>query len=472
MSKVLMVASEAVPFAKSGGLADVIGALPQALVAQGDDVAVVLPRYGSIPLTGAQRVAEGLAVWFGADSYPTEIFVVVQNGVPFFLVDCPALYDRDGLYTTGGISYPDNHLRFAVLCRSALNVIRYLYRPQIVHCHEWQTALIAPYVRYNFANDPTFLGIKLVMSLHNLGYQGIFAPEELDQVGLDRALFASGILELDGSVNFLQAGIRLADAITTVSPGYAREIQTPEFGNGLDELLRERNEVLTGILNGVDYSHWNPETDEYIAANYSAQDLRGKRQCKIDLLREFGLPEDDLERPVIGVVSRFTSQKGFDLIEEIAPELAEEDLYLVALGTGEPHYEDLFRGLAAEHADRIAVRIAYDNVLAHKIEAGADMFLMPSHYEPCGLNQIYSLRYGTVPIVRATGGLDDTIDAETGFKFKGYEAPELLAAIQAALTAYGNPAKWRKMMQAGMAKDYSWTSSAAKYSQLYRDLLA
>ncbi len=472
MAKILMVASEAVPFAKSGGLADVLGALPPALVECGDEVAVVLPRYRGISLGAAQRVAENWTIWFGPDSYPVEIYVAVERGVPFFLVECPPLYDRDGIYFSNGVDYPDNHVRFAVLCRSALSVVRYLFRPRIIHCHDWQAALVCPYLHYVFADDPTFLGVKVVLTIHNLGYQGRFGREVMSQIGLDDGLFTSGVMELGGEVNFLKAGILLADAITTVSQGYAREIQTPEYGFGLDSLLRSRSDVLTGIVNGVDYQEWNPETDGYIAARYSAADLSGKRVCKADLLREFGLAADDLSRPVIGIVSRFTRQKGFDLIEQIAGELAREDLVLVALGTGEPEYEDLFRRLAADHPGRIAVRVAYDDELAHKIEAGSDMFLMPSRYEPCGLNQIYSLRYGTIPIVRATGGLDDTIDASCGFKFTDYAPQALLGAIRAALAAWKDQEAWQSMIRAAMAKDYSWEHAAAEYSALYKRLLA
>ncbi len=467
-----MVASEAVPFAKSGGLADVIGALPPALVALGDDVAVVLPRYRGTSLADTQRVAENWTIWVGPDSYRAEIYVAVERGVPFFLVECPFFYDRDGIYSTDGVDYPDNHVRFAVLCRSALSVVRYLFRPQIIHCHDWQAALVAPYLRFTFAGDPTYLGMKVLLTIHNLGYQGRFGREVMGQVGLGDSLFTSGVMEFDGDVNFLKAGILLADALTTVSRGYAREIQTAEYGFRLDGLLRSRSDVLTGIVNGVDYLEWNPEADPHIAARYSAADLSGKRECKADLLREFGLPNGDPGRPVIGIVSRFTRQKGFDLIEHIAGDLAREDLCLVALGTGEPEYEDLFRRLAADHPGRIAVRVAYDNVLAHKIEAGSDMFLMPSHYEPCGLNQIYSLRYGTIPIVRATGGLDDTIDASCGFKFRDYTPQALLGAIHAALAAWKDQEAWQSLIRAAMAKDYSWKHAAEEYSALYKRLIA
>ncbi len=473
MPKILMVASEAVPFAKSGGLADVVGALPPALLAEGNDVAVLMPRYASIPLSGARRVTEDLIIRLGDTSYKTNIYVAVERGIPFFLVDCPSLYDRDGLYNSSGLDYADNHVRFALLSRSALEVVRRLYRPQVIHCHDWQSALVGPFLRHAFANDPTFLGIKIILTIHNLGYQGRFPATALRETGLDESLYTSGLIELEGDVNFLKGGIIFADAITTVSRGYAREIQTPEYGFGLDGLLRSRSEVLTGILNGADYSEWNPETDPHIAANYSAADLSGKRLCKKDLLKEFRLPPPGKPaRPIIGIVSRFASQKGFDLIAEIVEDLASENLYLVALGTGEARFEDLFRRLEAEHPGRMAVRIAYDNVLAHKIEAGADLFLMPSRYEPCGLNQIYSLRYGTPPIVRATGGLDDTVDAAVGFKFEDYRPEALLGAIRAALSTYRSKKKLRKMRRAGMARDYSWKRSAAEYTALYRKLVA
>lgn len=462
-----MVASEAVPFAKSGGLGDVLGALPPALAARGDTVAVVLPRYGWIPLGGLMRAYENLPVWLGTRCWRTDIYAATERSVPFLMVDCPELYDREELYGTGGTDYPDNAVRFAVLSRAALEIARWIFRPQVIHCHDWQAALVAPYMRHTLALDPTFFGMKIVLTIHNLGYQGRFGPEALPATGLDGSLYRPDALEFHGDVSFLKGGMVFADAITTVSRGYAREIQTPEYGFGLDGLLRARAGVLTGILNGADYSHWDPETDELIAANYSVADLSGKRECRRDLLRECGFPEG-AERPVIGMVTRLAAQKGLDLVEETAEDLVREDLYLVVLGSGEPHYEERLQRLAAEHPDNVWVRIAYDNALAHKIEAGADMFLMPSHYEPCGLNQIYSLRYGTVPIVRATGGLDDTIDETTGFKFDDYTAGALLGAVRKALAAYRDKAGWRAMMVRGMGKDYSWAASAREYSELYR----
>jgi starch synthase len=289
-------------------------------------------------------------------------------------------------------------------------------------------------------------------------------------MGLDRSLFHPGGLEFLGDVNLLKGGIVWSDAISTVSKAYAAEIQTAEYGCRLDGLLRQRAGVLTGILNGADYSEWSPEADPHIAARYSAADLSGKLVCKRDLLARFGLPEQAMERPLVGIVSRFNGQKGYDLLEQVATELAREDLSLVALGTGEARYEEMFRDLARAHPDKFAVKVAYDNPLAHQIEAGSDMFLMPSRYEPCGLSQIYSLRYGSVPVVRATGGLDDTIDESTGFKFKDYSGEALLAAVRAALAVYHHGETWRRLMLNGMARDHSWKTSAAEYSALYERL--
>jgi starch synthase len=466
-----MVASEATPFAKTGGLADVVGALPRALRALGEETAVVMPRYGSINVGGARRVFNDLRIWFGPASWRTDLYAVEARGVPYYLVDCPALFDRAELYGAGGADYPDNHIRFAVLSRAALAVMRWLFRPGVVHCHDWQSSLVPLYMRHQFASDPTFYGIRTLLTIHNLGYQGIFPRAILPEIGLDDTLYTSGVVECWEKVNLLKTGIVTADGISTVSRGYAREIQTKEYGFGLDALLGSRANALTGILNGVDYEEWSPESDPYIAARYSADDLSGKLACKRDLLREFGLPVDDLSLPVIGSVSRFASQKGFDLIAEVSREIAGEDLFLVVLGSGDKPYEEMFRELAASHPGRIAVRIAYDNRLSHMIEAGSDMFLMPSRYEPCGLNQIYSLRYGTVPIVRATGGLDDTIDEETGFKFREPTGSALMEAIRRALDAWRNQDQWREMMRRGMKKDYSWSASAAEYSKLYRRLL-
>jgi starch synthase len=461
-----MVASEATPYAKTGGLADVVGSLPRELAALGHPVAVILPRYSGIDLKHARRVFDILPIWFGATRYDTSLYAIADP-VPYYFLDCPPLYERPGLYGDADGDFPDNHVRFAVLARGALELARHIFRPDILHCHDWQSALIPTYLHSTLATDPTFLTIRTLFTIHNLGYQGLFPPSVLPQIGLDTSVFHIGGIEFWGKVCFIKGGIVYSDALSTVSPTYAREIQTSEYGFGLDGVLRSRSDVLYGILNGVDYSEWSPEIDPYIAAHYSVEDLSGKKICKRDLMAQFGLPSTALDSPLIGIVSRFTSQKGFDLIAEILDQLIEEDLYLVALGSGDKEYEDLFRDMAEAHPGKIAVRVGFDNPLAHKIEAGADMFLMPSRYEPCGLNQMYSLRYGTVPIVRATGGLDDTIKEVTGFKFREYAGGALLDAIRAACTAWQDRQRWTLMMRRGMEEDFSWKVSAVQYSSLY-----
>lgn len=465
-----MVASEAAPLAKTGGLADVVSGLASALPACGDQAAVVLPRYRSIELRGLRRVYDRAAVFLGWARYDTSIYLAPAE-YPLYLVDCPALFSRSGLYGEGGQDYPDNAIRFAVLARAALLVARFLFKTEIFHCHDWQAGLVPAYLRTTFACDPTFLGVKTLFTIHNLGYPGLFPKTALGDAALDPSVYHPDGMEFFGKVSYLKGGIAYADALNTVSPTYAQEIQTPEFGFGLEGALRARAGVLTGILNGVDEREWNPETDPLIPAHYSPRDPGGKRKCKEALLAEFGLPASALDRPLLGLVSRFTRQKGLDLIVEIADALAGADLYLVALGTGEPEEEKLLRDLAAQYPDRIAVRCAFDNPLAHRIEAGADLFLMPSRYEPSGLNQMYSLKYGTVPVVRATGGLNDTIDDGTGFRFVDYSGPALFAAIEEAVRAYSRAETWRAMMLRGMEKDFSWSRSARAYSALYRHLL-
>jgi starch synthase len=472
MARVLMVASEAAPFVKTGGLADVLGGLPPALVRAGDEVAVILPRYRGVELYHSQRVYHDLPVWLAGTLYNLNIDHVVENGASYYFINYPPLYDREGIYNVANRDYSDNHVRFAVLCRAAMETVRRIYRPQVVHCHDWQAALVAPYIRDVYRSDPTFAGLKLLFTIHNLGYQGIFSRAALADMGLDANLFTPAALEFYGDVNLMKGGIVFSDWINTVSPTYAQEIQTPEFGFRLDGLLRSRANVLSGILNGVEYAYWNPEHDSYLPANYSVNSLDRKQTCKHELLKEFGLPSTEGKRPLIGIVSRFAAQKGFDLIAEIAGSLLSEDVSLVVLGAGDPAYEQMFRDLAAWKPDRCGVRIGYDNPLAHRIEAGSDMFLMPSRYEPCGLNQMYSLRYGTVPIVRATGGLNDTIDEGVGFKFHGYSGPALLAAIREALAAYRNQEAWQAMMRTGMEKDFSWNAAAKQYSALYKRLIA
>ena len=468
---ILMVASEATPFAKTGGLADVLGALPAALAERGEQVAVVLPAYRENLYPHPVREAyRNLYIPIGR-GYLADIQQISDRGVTYYFVQCPALYDRDGIYGTAAGDFPDNHLRFAVLSMAALGVARHLFRPAILHLHDWQAALTPVYIREHFRGDPTFMGVKTLLTIHNLGYQGLFPPAVLPQIALDSKLFNPDQLEFFGRVNFLKAGIAWSDAIGTVSRGYAREIQTPEYGFGLDGFLR-RHGPITGIVNGVDYNVWNPEHDPALARNYSAGDLAGKRACKQALLAEYGLPQDNLDRPLLAIISRFAAQKGFDILADAASRLLQEDLNLVVLGSGDLPYESMFRALAESYPQKVGLRVGYDPGLSHRIEAGADMFLMPSRYEPCGLNQIYSLKYGTVPVVRATGGLDDTIDDSTGFKFRDYSGDALLDTVRVALRAYQDRNSWLGTMRRGMGKDFSWKASAGEYLDLYRRLAA
>jgi starch synthase len=472
--RILFVASEGLPFSKTGGLADVVEALPKALVAQGHEVAVVLPRYRGTKT--AAVVIPSLTIPMGGTRlrFPAIADGTLLNGVRYYFVDDPAYFDRDGIYGGSTGEYPDNAQRYTEFCRAAIEIAKHVWPAEVFHCHDWQTALVPVLLRTSYADDPLVKGLPVVFTIHNMGYHGLFAPTVLETAGIPQGVFHPAGIEFFGNVNLLKGGLVYSDYLTTVSRKYAEEIQTLEYGYGLDGVARSRSDRLVGILNGVDYAAWDPAKDKLIAAKYSAKDMGGKQVCKQDLLELFGLPPEHLGRPVIGIVSRFADQKGFDLIAEKAHELMREEMVLVALGTGERKYEDFFRALAAAYPGRVGVKIAYDNVIAHKIEAGADMFLMPSRYEPSGLNQMYSLKYGTVPIVRTTGGLDDSIepfDVEhgtgTGFKFREYTGEALLFAVRQALHHYMDERIWKRIQLNGMAKDFSWKGPAAEYAKLY-----
>jgi starch synthase len=471
--KILFVASEGLPFSKTGGLADVVEALPKALVALGHEVAVLLPRYRNTKAVAV--VKPSLTIALGDTlRFPAIVDGGVLRGVRYYFVEDSEYFDREQLYGVAGKDYPDNAERFAEFCRAVIEFTKHVWMPDVVHCHDWQSALVPVLLRTQYMTDFTLQGLPVVFTIHNMGYHGQFKRDTLRKIGLPASLFRVEAMEFFGDVNFLKGGLVFSDYLTTVSRRYAEEIQTAEYGHGLDGVVRHRADCLVGILNGVDYAAWNPENDKLVAANYSPRDLSGKLVCKRDLLEAFALPAETMGKPVFGIISRFTDQKGFDLLADVAPDLLTEDLTIVALGTGEPKYEKLFHELARLYQGRIAVKVAYDNVLAHKIEAGADTFLMPSRYEPCGLNQIYSLKYGTVPVVRATGGLDDTIEQfdpgtgqGTGFKFQEYDGAALLGAVRQALAAYRDPASWRRLQLNGMAKDFSWRASALEYARLY-----
>lgn len=471
MSRILMVSSEATPFAKTGGLADVVGSLPAALQELDDEVAVVMPRYRSIPWESTSSAFDNMVVYAGAMPYRVDIRTLVLNGVRFFFVEAPYFFDREGLYNYRGRDFSDNHKRFAVLSLAALGIAQTIWRCDVIHAHDWQAALTPLYQRDQQHGNPAFSGVKSLLTIHNLGYQGRFHRNEFPDLGLNWGWFTSDKLEYWSDVNFLKGGIATADWVSTVSPRYAQEIQTPEGGFGLDAALKHRADAMSGILNGVDYNEWSPEKDRFIAAPYSAEDLAGKGVCKRALLEEFKLPAGNPERPLIGIISRFAEQKGFDLIARLGAMLPDLDAQWIILGSGEWRYEQMFNEWHRWLPDKVAVWIGFNNALAHRIEAGADIFLMPSLYEPCGLNQIYSLRYGTVPVVRAVGGLDDTIQEDTGFKFGDYSVASLFDSLRTALGAWQSRDTWVERMRRGMAKDYSWRASAVEYSALYRHLL-
>jgi starch synthase len=476
---IAFAASECVPFSKTGGLADVVGALPRALAALGHQVSVYVPRYRQTALTDPETVVRSITIPFD-DKYRfcSVVTAGASAGVRFYFIDYPPYFDREALYGTAAGDYPDNAERFAMFSRAVLEASKVLGVPQVFHCHDWQSALVPVMLRTLYAEDPAFRDVATVFTIHNMGYQGLFPPDTLPLLMLPWDLLAMSKMEFFGQVNFLKGALVFSDFVTTVSKKYSHEIQTSEYGFGLEGVLRDRAATVTGILNGVDYDEWSPQTDKLIAANYSSQDLSGKRKCKQDLLNAFGITNAearvDTKVPVIGIVSRFAAQKGFDLIAQIMDRLAREEMIMVVLGSGDKLYEEMFQRLQKQFPNKIAAKVAFDNGLAHKIEAGADMFLMPSRYEPCGLNQIYSLKYGTVPIVRATGGLDDTIESwdartgkGTGFKFHDYTGEALLATIKQSLLAYQDPSSWQTLMRNGMGRDFSWGASAREYGKVY-----
>ena len=472
---VLFLASEVAPWSKTGGLADVAAALPQALAARGHRVTVISPHYGSLDRrrfttasTGAHarvEVGEGPPVVF-------EIFEAARDKVRWLFLHDPALFGRPGLYGEGGSDYPDNGLRFGAFCAGALAAARQLgERPHVVHANDWQTA---PAVLLGAMAGPS--GPRTVFTLHNLAFQGLFPRSVLRQLGWPESLFDWRNLEFYGQVSFLKAGLLHADALTTVSPSYADEICTPELGCGMDGVLRERRGRLRGILNGLDAFEWDPRRDPALPAHYDADSLRGKERCKRALQRELGL-EADASAPLFVTVGRLVHQKGTDLLLGAVSDGFLSRAQLALLGTGDSALEARAHELARAHPGRAAAVVGFDEALAHRFEAGGDFFVMPSRFEPCGLNQMYSLRYGTPPVVRATGGLRDTVvdagpelAAGTGFVFGPAEPAALRAALERAISAHGHPGALAGLRRRGMAEDNTWEASAARYEELYREL--
>ena len=477
---IVMVTPEAHPFAKTGGLAEVAGALPDALARLGHTVTIVLPRYRGISVDDSRRTA--LTIQLGSATHAVVVHErALRENVRIAFIDAPELFDREGLYGTARGDYPDNALRFAVFDRAALEYVRARgARPSILHAHDWQAGLVPVYQKMHFSSDAVLGGVPTVFTIHNLAFQGLFPPATLAQIGLGWEMLSIQAMEYWGQISYLKGGINFSEKITTVSPRYAREIVQPDLGFGFDGILARRAGDLVGILNGIDTERWNPERDPFVPASFNAADVSKKRDAKRALLEAAGLPWDDeaLKKPVVGLVSRLTDQKGFDLVAAAADHLIGLDVAWVVLGSGDPGYEDLWRGLATKYPNRVSATIGFDERLAHLIEAGADIFLMPSRFEPCGLNQMYSLRYGTVPVVRATGGLDDTVldfdpstGAGNGFKFKEYTPSALSHALERALAMHRKPDIWRHIQQAGMGLDFSWDASAREYVKVYRTLL-
>jgi starch synthase len=467
-----MVASEANPFAKTGGLADVLGALPQALSRLGHRIDVFMPRYrGVSPGEPAGRVTVAL----GGRVADADVTAVLHGSVRTLLLDQAEYFDRDYLYGTADHDYPDNPERFAFLARAAVEWAAAAEHPyDVMHAHDWQAGLV-PVLTPRSGRFATHRP-PVVFTIHNLAYQGVFDASWLPRVGLGWDLMRIEALEYWGRISYLKGGIVFSRTVTTVSPRYAREIQTPAVGFGLDGVLRARSADLVGILNGIDYDQWDPASDPHLPAPYTASDMEGKDAAKRRVLETYGLPvtADSVRRPLVGMISRMVDQKGFDLLASLADELPRLDATFVLLGSGERRYEDLWLGLAARHPDRIGARIGFDEGMAHLIEGGADLFLMPSQFEPCGLNQMYSLRYGTVPLVRATGGLADTVTnfdpvtgTGTGFTFDDYTPQALLGTLRWALATFEDRAAWRRMQQAGMQRDHSWDASAREYVKVY-----
>jgi starch synthase len=474
--KILVVASEAAPFAKTGGLADVVGSLPRALRQLGHDVRVILPCYQAIEEQGfsLRKGRKSVEVVIDGVAHKGLLRQSTVDGVTVYFIENREFFQRSGLYGDGTGDYPDNALRFGFFCRAVLEFLRRLdFRPDVLHLNDWQSSLIPVLLRTELKNDPFYSAMGTVLTIHNLGYQGLFPRQTLAALRLDPALFDMEKMEYFGKISFLKGGIIYADRLNTVSESHCREIQTPELGFGLDGLLRKRSKDLTGILNGIDHKIWDPELDSNLPVSYSAGDLRGKASNKRALQKELGLANTG--SPLVAMVTRLDSQKGLDLVEEAWDALLALDLQFVLLGTGDAKHREFFAARRDRYPGQVAIHLKFEEPLARRIYAGSDLFLMPSRYEPCGLGQMIALRYGTLPLVRRTGGLADTvIDAEenpaaaNGFSFIDYSAPALLGTLARALQFYGDRRVWLRMVRRAMASDFSWARSAEHYLELYR----
>lgn len=481
-----MISSEVQPYARTGGLGDVLGALPRALAGRGHEIKVFMPLYHTVELDGFTVASLDWSTKVSIDGrvQSASSKVIRDRRLPLehYLIECDAYFERPALYQDPetGKDFADNDERFVLLCRAALEAARHLeWAPDVVHVHDWQTAVVPALLKYTYVSDPLLSGARSVLTIHNVGYQGVFPPERYPVTGLPPELFyaMSGAAEFYGKVNYLKAGIICADKVTTVSPKYAEEISgSEEFGHGLQDVLNNRGGDLVGILNGVDYTIWSPSRDHKIPYRYNPANLSGKRKTRIELINKAGLPVRE-NVPLVGMITRLADQKGIDLVAQAADRLFGMNLQMILLGTGDPKYHELFRRLEQQYPDKLKAYLKFDDDLAHQIEAASDMFLMPSRYEPCGLGQLYALRYGTVPIVRSVGGLADTVtdyDPETGtgtgFAFTDYTVEAMLTSLERAIAVYARKRKWSKIMKAGMAQDFSWETAAGQYIKLYQSL--
>ncbi|MCX5862825.1 MAG: glycogen synthase GlgA [Deltaproteobacteria bacterium] len=480
--RVLMITPEATPFAQTGGLGEVLSALPAELAGLGVEVDVVMPKYRDIhpDKYNLEKMNIVVEVTLNAKKVTSELWKFDdKRGVRYLFLECDAYFDRDALYGTAEADYEDSAERFVFLTRAAIELALLSgTHYDVFHSHDWQAALTPVYLRTLYAGEPLLQDSAAVMTIHNLGYQGIFWHLDMPLVGVGWEFFTPKHMEFHGKLNFLKSGIVFADEVNTVSPGYRNEILTPEFGFGLEGILQEKGSHLWGILNGVDYRIWNPESDPLIAAAYSVENLSGKELCKAELQKIAKLPVRP-EVPLIGMVSRLSNQKGIDILAGAFESLMRRDLQVVVLGTGEARYQTVFHDFATTYPDKTGIFLSYDYELAHKIFAGSDMLLVPSRYEPCGLNQLYALKYGTVPIVRATGGLTDTVeefsleqDSGTGFIFSEQEPVSLEMTILKAVNFYLNePSGWKRLVVRGMNRDFSWNRSAREYIELYEQAI-
>lgn len=477
--KIAFISSEAVPFSKTGGLADVSAGLSQAIGEEGQEISLFLPFYRETKVQnfGIKIFKDGLSTDLGNKTIDFSLYSCRKGKVDFYFIDKDEYFDREFLYGTPEYDYPDNALRFAFFSKAVLKSLEAIqFKPDIIHCNDWQTALTFFYLKFSLGRESFFKGISTLFTIHNLAYRGIFPKEVLPQIGIGYEFFNPDNLEFYGDISYIKAGILYSDAITTVSKTYAREILSEEFADKLSGLIQSRKDNLYGIINGVDYSCWNPEKDSFIKANYNEKNLKNKTECKKDLVQETGLRISP-KQPLLGMISRLVENKGIDIIITAIPQIVKLGCGLIILGKGEKKYAKLLTDLAKRYPEHLAVKIAFDNRFAHKIEAGSDIFLMPSRFEPCGLNQIYSLKYGTIPLVRAVGGLNDTVidylsnpRSGYGFKFDRADVGDFMEALKKAISIYKNRKQWQNLIVRAMRVDFSWTKSAREYIQLYKDL--